>query len=300
MIELDGVHLLLTLKCTAACDHCFVWGGPEQDATMTLAQVDTLLEQARDLGTVDWIYFEGGEPFLYYALLTAGVRRAVDAGFLVGIVSNAYWATSPDDALECLRPLAGSIQDLSISCDRFHGEEEQTRRAASVLEAAATLGIPTGVIRITGPGDSADPVRGMIPAGSSPVRFRGRAAVTLAAEAPKHPWYTYSACPYEDLRDPGRIHVDPAGNVHICQGILIGNAYAEGLPRICREYDPDAHPVTGPLLAGGPAELIDRFQLPLQGEYADACHLCYNARRVLRSRLPEVLGPAAFYGGKTV
>lgn len=299
MIRLDGLHLLLTLKCTAECDHCFVWGSPEQDATMTLYQVELLLEQARDLGTVEWIYFEGGEPFLFYALLLAGVRRARDAGFRVGIVTNGYWATDAADARECLSPLAGAVQDLSISNDRYHGEAEQTRRAAVVLEAASGLGIPASVIHIAAPGvTGGEPVSGTIPPGTSPVRFRGRAAAILAPGAPKQPWYTFTACPCEDLRNPGRVHVDPEGNVHICQGILIGTAYETGLPRICRDYDPAAHPVTGPLLAGGPAELIDRHGLPLRDDYADACHLCYTARRTLRSQMPEALGPPAVYGAR--
>jgi hypothetical protein len=30
--------------------------------------------------------------------------------------------------------------------------------------------------------------------------------------------------------------------------------------------------------------------------YADACHLCYEARRSLRERFPEVLLPDQMYG----
>jgi hypothetical protein len=294
---LDGLHLLLTLRCTSECDHCFVWGSPEQEATMTLGMVESLLEQARDLGTMTWIYFEGGEPFLYYPLLLAGVRRAHGLGFQVGIVSNGYWATELNDALECLRPLAGFVQDLSISSDRYHGDVEQDRRAAIISQAASMLEIPAGVIRIADPGKKSGiaPV-GIIPPGTSPVRFRGRAAERLTTDAPRQPWSTFSTCPYEDLRDPGRVHVDPAGNVHICQGILIGNAMTDGLAPICANYDPDAHPVAGPLLEGGPAELIKRHRLPLRNDYADACHLCYTARRMLRPRFPDLLGPAPFYG----
>jgi len=44
--RLDAVHLLVTYRCTYACDHCFVWGSPEQDATMTLAQLRSVVDQA--------------------------------------------------------------------------------------------------------------------------------------------------------------------------------------------------------------------------------------------------------------
>jgi MoaA/NifB/PqqE/SkfB family radical SAM enzyme len=69
---------------------------------MTLKSIREILRQAEDLGTIEWIYFEGGEPFLYYPILLRGVRMAQDRGFRVGIVSNAYWGTDTEDALEWL------------------------------------------------------------------------------------------------------------------------------------------------------------------------------------------------------
>jgi hypothetical protein len=126
--------------------------------------------------------------------------------------------------------------------------------------------------------------------------YRGRAAVTLADQAALQPWQTFTACPHEDLREPGRVHLDPFGNLHICQGISIGNLFRAPLGEICRAYDPASHPIIGPLLAGGPAELARRYGLCTQAGYADACHLCYAARRALRPRFPDLLGPGQMYG----
>ena len=97
-MKLSGLHLLLTYQCTFECDHCFVWGSPWQTGTMTLENVRRIVREAQDAGTIKSIYFEGGEPFMYYATLLAGVRLAKDAGFEVGIVSNSYWATSVGSA----------------------------------------------------------------------------------------------------------------------------------------------------------------------------------------------------------
>ncbi len=36
-MKLTGLHLLLTYRCDSECDHCFAWGGPGQEGTMTLA-----------------------------------------------------------------------------------------------------------------------------------------------------------------------------------------------------------------------------------------------------------------------
>lgn len=98
-MKLIGLHLLLTYECNLECDHCFVWGSPWNSGTMTLDDIRTILKQARDLGTVESIYFEGGEPFLYYPLLVKGVDEAIELDFKARIVTNSYWANTLEDAL---------------------------------------------------------------------------------------------------------------------------------------------------------------------------------------------------------
>ena len=296
-MKLTGLHLLLTYECNSECDHCFVWSGPRHTGTMTLAGIEEILRQARGVGTIEWIYFEGGEPFLYHPLLRRGVRRAAELGFRVGVVSNGYWATTPEDARVWLEDLTGLIQDLSISCDLYHGDNEQERRAENASRAAKALGIPTDPIRIAPPGlPGAAESQGKLPAGQSAVMYRGRAAARLAGQASPKPWTGFTECPHEDLREPGRVHVDPFGNLHLCQGISFGNLFLTPLRAICEAYDPDAHPIAGPLLAGGPAELARRYDVPHADGYADACHLCDAMRRALRPRFPEILAPDQMYG----
>jgi MoaA/NifB/PqqE/SkfB family radical SAM enzyme len=296
-MNLSGLHLLLTYQCNFECDHCFVWGSPQQNGTLSLKQVRHILDQAQELGTVEWIYFEGGEPFLYYPILLQGVQAAAGMGFRVGIVSNAYWATEEEDALEWLKPLAGLIQDLSVSSDLYHWDEKLSRQARHARAAAERLAIPLDIITIAEmESEEAAGVVGQLPAGETGVMFRGRAAEKLAVQAPRQPWETFSACPHEDLREPGRVHVDALGNVHVCHGISIGNLFRQSLSQICRSYTPEAHPVAGPLLAGGPAELIRRYNLPTSKGYADACHACDEARRALRPRFPDTLMPDQIYG----
>ena len=294
---LSELHLLLTYECNFACDHCFVWGGPSQGGTMTLDTVDHILAEAGLLGTIEWIYFEGGEAFLYYGILRSGVLRAKKRGFKVGIVSNAYWANSENDALAWLRPIAGSIDDLSISSDGYHGSSDEYRNPEIAREAARQLDIPVDFISIADPEASSVPgSAGTLPPGESAVLYRGRAAELLASSVPPTPWHEFGTCPWEDLRQPGRVHVDPFGNLHICQGISIGNLTERPLTEIVAEFRPDDHPIVGPLLTGGPAEIVRRYELAHADGYADHCHLCYESRRALRSQLPDVLIPDQMYG----
>lgn len=290
---ITGLHLLLTYQCTLECDHCFVWSSPRQSGAMTLAEIRAILEQGDALGSVRWVYLEGGEPFLYHPILVQAVRLAAAMGFRVGVVSNAYWATSIEDARAWLEPMAGCVEDLSLSSDRFHGNEAQVRDA---LAAATALGIPGSTISVVGWEAACATPTGQLPAGESGVMYRGRAAVTLAAAAPSRPWESFTECPYEDLREPGRVHIDPLGWVHLCQGIALGNVFQAPLREIFAAYNPDDHPIAGPLLAGGPAELTRRYSLSPNARYADACHLCYESRARLRLRFPGILVPDQLYG----
>ena len=296
-MKITGLHLLISYKCTFECDHCFVWGSPFQNGTMTLYQIQHILEQAKTAGTVEWIYFEGGEPTLFYPILLKGVQKAHDLGFRVGIVSNAYWATSLEDAMAWLAPFSGMVEDFSVSSDLFHYDELLSQQAKSAGSAAEQLGIPLGVISIARPETAeTSSSTGQLPDGESGVMYRGRAAEKLVDRAQHHPWDTFQACPFEDLREPGRLHVDPLGHLHICQGISLGNIFQVSLEKLSRIYDPDVHPITGSLLAGGPAQLVKDFQLTNQPAYADACHLCYDARLQLRTKFPHILAPDQVYG----
>jgi MoaA/NifB/PqqE/SkfB family radical SAM enzyme len=128
------------------------------------------------------------------------------------------------------------------------------------------------------------------------VMYRGRAAKLLIEKTASHPWEGFDSCPHEDLREPGRVHLDPLGNIHVCQGISIGNVFETPLKAICESYNVDAHPICGLLLTGGPAALVTEYNLPHASHYADACHLCYEARTALRERFPQYLNPDQMYG----
>lgn len=299
-MPLTGIHLLLTYQCNYECDHCFLWGSPFNEGTMTLGFIRKVLKDAQDLGTITTIYFEGGEPFLYYPIMLQGMREAVNAGFEVGIVTNTYWATSLEDAEEWLRPMSKiGVTDLSLSSDLYHGDRMETTEAQYGREAATNLGIPVTLLQTVGPILQAktEAVKEDSEGDYGGVMFKGRAAEKLAPLAPKHLWTKFTSCPYEDFKDPGRVHIDSLGFIHGCQGITIGNILENSLTHIMTSYKPSEHPIIGPLIEGGPVALVKKYKVPHTDEpaYADACHLCYQARKHLRSQFPE-LAPDQVYG----
>lgn len=297
---LTQVHLLLTYQCTFECDHCFLYSSPFSEGTMTLRTIQQVLEEARKTGSVRWIYFEGGEPFLYYALLLEGVKIARLAGFQVGIVTNAYWATSEEDAEIWLKPFQNiGLDYLSISDDSFHYGEAENNSAKWALSAAQKLGMQTSSICISEPYVDEQPGQGQgkgTPVIGGGAMFKGRAVEKLTGGLPRRPWHELNQCPHEELQSPSRVHVDPYGHVQACQGISLGNMFEKPLSVLLERYNVDSHPICALLARGGPAALAEKYRVEPENDYIDECHFCYLVRRALIDRFPKFLAPRQVYG----
>jgi MoaA/NifB/PqqE/SkfB family radical SAM enzyme len=296
---LKGVHFLLTYRCDLECDHCFVWGSPKAKGVFTLNQIRNILTEAKKLGTIDFVAMEGGEPFLYYPIMVKAVAEAVNLGFRVEVLSNCYWATCPEDAIEWLLPIAERKDvKLGLSSDFYHGESWETEGARNAVKAANKLNITVGVMAVKYPNAELPIPSNIEGARVDPweLMLRGRAASKLTEKAIKKPWRDFTKCPYENFTKQERVHIDPFGYVHVCQGISIGNAWQTPFSKIIETYNPSENPILEPLVRGGPVALVEKFSLPHDEVYADACHLCYTARCMLRNNYPDILGPDQMYG----
>jgi hypothetical protein len=323
-VRLEGIHFLVTYRCTYACDHCFVWGSPDADGTMTLAQLTSVVDQGAQLGLTD-VYFEGGEPTLAYPVVLAAAQRARERGLDVGIVSNCFWATSVADAKVWLAPFAElGVADLSLSSYAYFVEDADEEQLRNAVRAARELSIPVSVLEVGAPADIGVP--GVCSGDVVEVMCKGRAAVALAPERASRPPEELVTCPFEDFTDPGRAHIGPDGELQVCQGISAGNVFAggdgpwpaagvpgaaadaagsdapaprpDGLRRVLDAYAPLARPVIREILAGGPRALAQATgHTPARSHYADECHLCYEVRAALRAagEYPAVLAPGQCY-----
>ena len=311
-IRLDGIHFLVTYRCTYACDHCFVWGSPNAEGAMTLAQLKSVIDQAAACGVTD-VYFEGGEPTLAYPVVLAAAKRAREQGLGFGMVSNCFWATSREDARLWLEPFVElGISDLSLSSYAYFVEDADEEQLRNALLAAQDLGLPAGVLEVGAP--ACLDIPGLCTGDVGDVMFKGRAAVALAPGRATRPPETLVTCPYEDFADPGRAHVGADGELQLCQGISAGNVFAGGdgpaapaelaaprpggLAAVLAAGDPRTRPLMREIMAGGPWALARAVcHTPERDLYADECHLCYEVRAALRAagRFPEVLAPGQCY-----
>ena len=296
---LSGIHFLLTMNCNLECDHCFLYCGPNFEGTFTLKQLRAVHDEMKKIGTIKMVYYEGGEPFLYYPLMVEGIKMSHEMGFKTGVVTNSYWAISEEDAEIWLKPLLDlGISDVSVSNDTFHHGDGEVNPATRALTALKRLSISGGDICIQKPTldiektqEKGEPVIG------GGAMFRGRAVEKLITEElPRKHWEEFTECPHEELVNPGRIHADPFGNTHICQGLSMGNMWNTPLSELVKNYNANSHPICGPLVKGGPAELAREYQVEHEENYVDACHFCYLVRKALIDKFPEYLAPKQVYG----
>ncbi|UCH88162.1 MAG: radical SAM protein [Thermoplasmata archaeon] len=295
---LTGIHFLLTYKCNMECDHCFVYSAPSSRGTFTLDQLRKVFSEIEKIGTIEQVYFEGGEPFMFYPLMLEGIKLAAAQDLEIGIVTNSYWATSDEDAELWLKPLEGmKLVDLSVSDDTFHYGEDEPNPTRFVEVAAEKLGIPVGSICIDKPsvqaGDESTKGQPYITGGAL---LKGRAVEKLMEGLPLTSYDKFTDCLVEDLRNPGRVHVDSYGYVHLCQGLVIGNMWETPLSELVTKYNADDHPICKPLVEGGPVQLAKEFDVTPDDKYATACHFCYEVRMKLLDKFPQFLAPKQVYG----
>jgi hypothetical protein len=260
--------------------------------------VQDVLKELQKIGTIEAVCFEGGEPFLFYPLLLECIKLANSNGFRTAIETNTYWATTEEDAELWLRPISKSgLSMLEVSDDKFHHGEETDNSAKRAFSAAKKIGMNVNTICINNPVIEKDneQVKGK-PIYIGGPKLRGRAAEKLTEELPLSSWQNFTECPFEDLRNPKRVHIDSFGNVHLCQGLSMGNMWETPLSVLVNSYDPDAHPIVGPLLRGGPARLAKEHNVEHEDEYVDACHMCTRICLELIDKFPQYIAPRQAYG----
>lgn len=297
---LTGVHFLLSMTCNYECDHCFLYCSPRTRGTFTSEQLSEVFRQMDKIDSINSVYFEGGEPFLFYPVLLHGLNLAAQKGYSRGVVSNGYWANSKEDARLWLSPLAEiGVNNLSVSDDALHHGTEQGVRTKWVKKVADELGMPSSAICLEPPdlnrakeskNDRGEPIVG------GDIRFRGRAVDKLVKDLPRVDGSGFNSCPDEDFTNPGRVHLDPFGNVHLCQGIIMGNIWKTPLDKLIKEYDVNSHPICSRLHEGGPLKLAQEYGYHDQEGFVDPCHMCYETRKSILNDHPASLGPAMVYG----
>lgn len=147
---LSNLGLMLTYKCTVACPHCLVEAGPHRTEEMRLEDALAWIEQARRYrgGLIQALALTGGEPFYNEETLAQVSAYGQQLGFMISVVTNAYWASSRDAAHRALERLP-AVQAITISTDVYHQQAipfsfvENAVRAAKALRRVYNISVCT-------------------------------------------------------------------------------------------------------------------------------------------------------------
>jgi organic radical activating enzyme len=133
----------VTNRCTARCRDCPIVHEGSPPLSLTADEMIRIMDDILPYGFLRLVVFTGGEPFLIGDDLKRAVEYAARHGVLTRIVTNAFWATTKEKALEILQGLKqAGLTELNISCDDFHQEFVPLKNIRNANEAAIAIGLP--------------------------------------------------------------------------------------------------------------------------------------------------------------
>ena len=109
---------------------------------MTVEDAQDWMRQAAAYrnGYIRSVVLTGGEPFFNQALLGSLLDCASSCGLVPAVVTNAFWASSPGQAVKVLKKLP-QIRMLSISSDAYHQKAIPLKNVRNAVSAAKELGV---------------------------------------------------------------------------------------------------------------------------------------------------------------
>ncbi len=118
---LSNIGLMMTYRCSVACPHCVVEAGPHRKEGLSLDQSLSWISEAAAYQNhrIQGLALTGGEPFLDIEHLKKASRRGKELGFIVSVVTNAFWASSREGASAVLSELP-DVDMISLSTDAYH------------------------------------------------------------------------------------------------------------------------------------------------------------------------------------
>ncbi|KON29434.1 hypothetical protein AC482_06460 [miscellaneous Crenarchaeota group-15 archaeon DG-45] len=307
--ETFRVGLLITEQCNVECSHCWFSSGPDRRAQMKLDEAIGYIDQAREIPSVEWISFTGGEPFLLPEMLLKLVDYASDRGLYTECVTNCFWARTEEEAVGRLDPLADAGLDVvNISADDFHQSHIPFDRVHNCYEAAKSVGLKVVIMCAVARSSGLtveEVVRRLddgeisIVGGEKPLETMSAIAVETGfipvgrgAEVPEDEWLIGKG----SLEGPCKVvlrdvAIDPRGWVLPCcsaaglaQMARVGNAKLQKLGNLLNAAG--KRTLFRVLSAEGPVGLKRLLGSP-RANYVNRCHLCHEV--LTDPRLGKVL-----------
>jgi len=289
------VTFRLTYHCNISCRHCYNNSGPHaKGQRIELNAMRAIVDQMPDAG-IGALNLTGGEPFLYpddlLAIIAAGRAARLSA---ITILTNGFWATTPEKADETLSRLvaAGFMQEprdrLQVGAGTYHQEFIEFDRICVLAKSYHRMfGRPLSASFELAPDGNRTAtereIRSRLAAAGATycirLRFRTITAVGRArglAHAELNPFD--SPCP-----SINQIVFDPDGSARPCcgqnnenHGVKIGSLKLHQLRDLVKRMQND--PILQFLARNPISSIFEHVEVERNaGGYAGYCSLCLHA-----------------------
>lgn len=145
-MDYKGCGILLTENCNARCKMCCDSRGLVRGKTLTIEELDLILDNIKECNTIDLIGVTGGEPMLYPELVEYIMNY--DYGRQVGVTikTNGFWGRDPEKAKDFISRNREKIKMISFSYDEFHKEFIELKNILNIVDIANDLEVSTEIV----------------------------------------------------------------------------------------------------------------------------------------------------------
>ncbi len=128
-------------RCNIRCAHCVAVGDIPDNEKMEIAQAKKIIRDMAGSG-VTGISFTAGEPFIYFDDLLELIKLCREFKIYSRIVTNSFWAKTPERARQRLNMLKLSgLSQLRLSYSRWHQEYVPSQNVLNAAQECQSAGI---------------------------------------------------------------------------------------------------------------------------------------------------------------
>jgi len=114
--------LVATNKCTSACQNCCFQCNPQNKDRLTLTEMKQYITQSVETyNSIKLLIISGGECFTLGKDLDRVIKFATDKGLSTRVVTNGYWAKSPEKSYQRVKSLVeAGLTEINFSTGDEH------------------------------------------------------------------------------------------------------------------------------------------------------------------------------------
>ncbi len=128
-------------RCNIRCSHCVAAGETPVTSKMELARAKDIIREMA-MAEVKGISFTAGEPFIYLEDLLELIDLCSEKKIYTRVVTNSYWAKTPEQAREKLHLLKQcGLCQLRLSYSRWHQQHVPKQQVLYAAKACQEAGV---------------------------------------------------------------------------------------------------------------------------------------------------------------